>query len=88
MVSQGAIGVSREFRVVSAAVTDSGCLFVSGRRPDDKYLTYFEVGNETVQIDTDEFLPLGHSGPIVGSDGESLVVLSNQDHGFVWANLK
>ena len=88
VVSQGAIGVSQEFRVVSAAVTDSGRLFVSGRRPDDKYLTYFEVGNETVQIDTDEFLPLGHSGPIVGSDGESLVVLSNQDHGFVWANLK
>ena len=88
VVGNGAIGVGGKFQIVTAAVTDSGRIFVSIHRAADKHLTLFEVGNDPVRIDSIGFLAPEHFGPVVGSDGESLVFLSNQNHDFVWANLE
>lgn len=87
VVRNGSTGLNGEFQIGTAAVTDSGRLFVSVKWPDDRHSTLFELGSQP-----DRFSPTGFSageriGLVVGSDDESLVFL-NQDDGFVWADLK
>lgn len=87
VIRTGAIGLSGDFRIGSAAVTDSGRLFASGMWPNDRHSALFEIGSQTVRVDPTGFLPDERIGPVVGSDGESLVFLG-REHGFVWADLK
>ncbi len=87
VVRSGSTGLSGKFQIGTAAVTDSGRLFVSVKWPDDRYSTLFEVGSRPVRFSPAGFSPRERIGLVVGSDGESLVFL-NQDDGFVWANLK
>lgn len=87
VVRTGAIGLSGDFQIGTAAVTDSGRLFASVKWPEDRYSTLFEIGSQTVRIDPSGFSPHESIGPVVGSDGESLVFL-NRENEFVWANLE
>ena len=87
VVRTGAIGLNGDFQIGTAAVTDSGRLFASVKWPDDRYSTLFEIGGHTVRFNPAGFSPHESIGPVVGSDGESLVFLNQEDE-FVWANLE
>ena len=91
VVGHGQLGLREGYQVVSAAVTDSGRLFVSGLGPGDRYMTVFEIGGgPPVQIDSAGFLPPRHLGALVGSDGESLVFRLRTERGaeFIWADIE
>lgn len=91
VVGHGRIGLGEGYQVISAAVTDSGRVFVGGRGPQDRYMTVFEIGDgPPSQIDTSGLLPPGHLGALVGSDGESLVFRRRTERGaeFIWASIE
>ena len=91
VVGHGRIGLGEGYRVISAAVTDSGRVFVAGLGPRDRHMTVFEIGEGSpIQIDTSGLLPPGHLGALVGSDGESLVFRRRTERGaeFIWASIE
>ena len=72
VVGHGRMRMGEGFRAISAAVTDSGRLFVSGLRSDGRRFTMFELGGATVAIDTSGFVAAERFGPLAGSDGGEL----------------
>ena len=91
VVGHGRMGFGEGYRVISAAVTDSGRVFVGGLGPQDRYMTVFEIADgPPIQIDTSGFLPPGRLGALVGSDGESLVFRRRTERGaeFIWASIE
>lgn len=91
IVGHGRIGLGEGYQVISAAVTDSGRVFVSGLGPGHRYMTVFEIGDgPPLQVDTSGLLPPGHLGALVGSDGESLVFRRRTERGaeFIWASIE
>lgn len=88
----GALNIPGTLRVNSVSVTDSGRVFVNCHEPDDPKSYLFEVGNRSApdSVTTTGFLPAGQFRCLTGSDGESLVFLSEakgQDPELVWATI-
>ena len=91
VAGHGQMGLGEGYQVVSAAVTDSGRVFVGGLGPGDRYMTVFEIGSgPPIRMDTSGFLPPGQLGALVGSDGESLVFRLRSAGGaeFIWAGIE
>lgn len=90
VTGHGSLNLPGEMAINSAAVTDSGRVFVNCHVPNSARSYLFEIGNASRpdRVTTNELFPAEQSRSLAGSDGENLVFLSEargQAPELIWA---